>query len=593
MICKEDLYRLFEDKSRFVKRLPITDEEKTSINDFFKSHSTLENKIDWNERDLDKLTSSIRELITSTNKAAEERETQKRGYRGNIDWNAHNLIYLGELNNFHYAVVTTYKGAVFCDSAECGGAPAKWCIGYEKTNKYWRKYIKNGRIFVLKINFNNLSSKTKLKYMLEIRKKQKEVQGADSLFINTWNQEDEEVQDLNPENLKEKKEKEFILTKLQELGQTFDTISAQCRKLAGVGVIASIEQIRNIIQTNTLADIISTYIEPYYPGVVEAIPSETYSYAIRVNDPRMLSFTKFTGTEEAELSKKLVRFLFKKGIEYVEFGEKAKSYKRYKKTLFNDWEGLKKVDLKNLTLQSDISGMFSYCTELREVVNIDFSPVKIARDVFYSTQYLKYVDCSTCGNIHDTYRMFIYSGVSNLGDYDFRNVREASLMFYGTKLEEFDFSRILNPNFQLGVEMFSGCSKLKTVKNLRRTKNFTNLTSIFESCNNLETIDDFSFLENAKVYSALDQCYNLNYLDISYLNKNPYFIELKEQIKGITNPDKISEMIGDSIVAIVTVNQYYPSILKNTSTFTPTDSPEFNNYIKEITKALPLNFKKG
>ena len=79
------------------------------------------------------------------------------------------MMVLPELENNDYVFVVplTWEACKFMDSFECGGAGAKWCIGYEKSDAYFRDYIKKGSLFILAFRKKH-SVKGEIKYMLEL-----------------------------------------------------------------------------------------------------------------------------------------------------------------------------------------------------------------------------------------------------------------------------------------------------------------------------------------------------------------------------------------------------------------------------------------
>lgn len=82
----------------------------------------------------------------------------------------------------------TYESAVFMDSFRCGGAGAKWCIGYERNNKYWNSYVHDKESeFILAYNKKSWGKSEGQKYMI-----QKEKDG----HILTWPQNDDPDQTL-------------------------------------------------------------------------------------------------------------------------------------------------------------------------------------------------------------------------------------------------------------------------------------------------------------------------------------------------------------------------------------------------------------
>lgn len=160
---------LAEDKTRFINNLPWeNEEEKQKVLDFFKSHANLESKIkSWQSKDKSATVQEIRDLISNTEESAANREKSKEGYRGNIDWGAHECRYLGEDENWIYVTPLSWEGAKFCDSAECGGAGAKWCIGYEGGDAHWKSYTDEGALFLMKFNKHPKDKRKDLKFMIE------------------------------------------------------------------------------------------------------------------------------------------------------------------------------------------------------------------------------------------------------------------------------------------------------------------------------------------------------------------------------------------------------------------------------------------
>lgn len=80
------------------------------------------------------------------------------------------MMLLPELENkeFIFVVPLTWEACKFMDSFECGGAGAKWCLGYEKTDSYFRDYVKKGYLFVLALRKKQTTVKDEIKYMIEI-----------------------------------------------------------------------------------------------------------------------------------------------------------------------------------------------------------------------------------------------------------------------------------------------------------------------------------------------------------------------------------------------------------------------------------------
>lgn len=83
----------------------------------------------------------------------------------------------------------TWEAAVWIDSVGCGGAGAKWCIGYAESSDYWIKYARGGSKFCCALNKKKWGHESELKYMLQLR-----ASNPKGFKIAAW------VQDDNPEN---------------------------------------------------------------------------------------------------------------------------------------------------------------------------------------------------------------------------------------------------------------------------------------------------------------------------------------------------------------------------------------------------------
>ena len=88
------------------------------------------------------------------------------GLRYNTDENP-DFKLLGETSKFIFIGVYTHEAAIFCDSFNCGGAGAKWCIGMEE-NTYWDRYNIRSHMFVLAYSKEFFADTDKQKYMLEL-----------------------------------------------------------------------------------------------------------------------------------------------------------------------------------------------------------------------------------------------------------------------------------------------------------------------------------------------------------------------------------------------------------------------------------------
>ena len=204
-VFRSTLYEsvVLEDKTSMIKKLALPDisdqaekdNYKKDLIDFFKSHSSYENKIDWN-----RFRTLTRSDFDALIKSAENSKTQqKKQQKAEIASNIRSIFksegdkkfaVVGETDRWLFVAPLTYEAAVYCDSSENQGAGAKWCIGYEKDDQYWYNYVKSEcSTFVMAFNkhYKNLSKdwlETDLKYMI-----QKDKQGE----YHVWNQADEDI----------------------------------------------------------------------------------------------------------------------------------------------------------------------------------------------------------------------------------------------------------------------------------------------------------------------------------------------------------------------------------------------------------------
>lgn len=84
----------------------------------------------------------------------------------------YDMVILNELENSQFLFVAplTYEACIFMDSFRCGGQGARWCIGYEKDDSYWKEYLQEGDHFILAFNKNGLkSNENDLKYMIQLK----------------------------------------------------------------------------------------------------------------------------------------------------------------------------------------------------------------------------------------------------------------------------------------------------------------------------------------------------------------------------------------------------------------------------------------
>lgn len=135
---------IINNKDHLIDRVPsLTDEQKQKAKDFFKKYSNYENKIDWN-----KLKTLTWKDFESVFELANQSKSSKKSNVRNL-FNDDEFRIINEDDNFIYVSPLTYEAAKFMDSYNCGGAGAKWCIGWNDDRMYWNKYRRDGDVFCL------------------------------------------------------------------------------------------------------------------------------------------------------------------------------------------------------------------------------------------------------------------------------------------------------------------------------------------------------------------------------------------------------------------------------------------------------------
>lgn len=194
---------LFEDKSRFIKRLDFEGTEVTQdeVLDFFRTHANLESKIPNWQASSDVIVPLIIELMKSTEAKAEAKKKKSQRYK-DIQSSSKDVVKVYETDRFAYFSPLNHRGAAYCDSAEIGGGGAKWCIGYEKSDEYWKRYVYQKKTgFVMAVDKKPIDEDTKnhAKVMYEIPGINVFNGSVDdyNYIMNMWNQPDTDIVRFN------------------------------------------------------------------------------------------------------------------------------------------------------------------------------------------------------------------------------------------------------------------------------------------------------------------------------------------------------------------------------------------------------------
>jgi hypothetical protein len=157
---------LREDKTSLIDRSNLTLDQKEIVKGFFKKHPNYENKVDWNkiktltffhfkkvmDQASDSKSSSIKKAKTGEDLSAIFKRKNVKVFYHDRD-----SIYVAPLD---------HEAAVFMDSFDCYGSGAKWCIGWENDDRYWKRYIEDEdhkHVFIM-VYFKNIRKNSCLVY---------------------------------------------------------------------------------------------------------------------------------------------------------------------------------------------------------------------------------------------------------------------------------------------------------------------------------------------------------------------------------------------------------------------------------------------
>lgn len=133
-----DLVTLFleSSKDRFIKKLNLTDEQKQEVMDFCDKYPQYASKINWQKKDLSY--DDIKAVMDLHAQSKSDKKRQAKNDPKTLFKNGNFIIYK-ETENWLYVLPQSWSDGKFVDSADCGGEPARWCIGFKEPG-YWTGY---------------------------------------------------------------------------------------------------------------------------------------------------------------------------------------------------------------------------------------------------------------------------------------------------------------------------------------------------------------------------------------------------------------------------------------------------------------------
>src|SRR5574344_1113785 len=465
------IYDLFlENKDRFIdKNSNLDPMQKQIIKDFFKDHPASENQIDWNKsailtyKDFEKIFDDANNTKNALKRASKENPRLLFERRNDCK-------VVGENNNFIFVLPLSYRACVWMDSFDCGGDGAKWCIGYEEDNSYYKQYIKNGYAFILAFNKYPTNLSKDLKYMIQVDPIKLE-NGNIKDIGKCWTQDD------NPD-------------------RTFSLLNKDRRNVEKLTGITKEQLINYGKEYKVLVEELEKERE-------EKLNTFVYKEVLWKDLPEIIK------NSENSLSIKIL------DSENVILGNSA-----IENTLGNIIKNNNDVrldfstsDFSNSKLLDDTDSMLYECENLVKICKLPSSIINASR-MFAGCISLISVDTSTFINVKSATAMFANcTSLASINTSYFTNVTNARFMFYGcsklSSIKTTAFTNVTDAN-----SMFSCCKKLTSIDTASFTK-VIDAGSMFNSCASLVSIDKATFTNVLYANSMFFSCTSLVLIDIA------------------------------------------------------------------------------
>ena len=139
---------LFEKKDHLIKRLRnLTDEQKQEVIDFFKKKPNLENRIDWNRRDL--TYDDFKEVMDperNMTKSQRRRLVKSSGIRGLKK--GEDYIALDAPEGIDAYIPLNYEASKLIACKDVGSGVGAWCTAWQKSPVHWNRYTNRNDVMV-------------------------------------------------------------------------------------------------------------------------------------------------------------------------------------------------------------------------------------------------------------------------------------------------------------------------------------------------------------------------------------------------------------------------------------------------------------
>jgi hypothetical protein len=515
----ENIYnRFLENKDRFIDKNSNLDQmQKQIAKDFFKRHPASESQVDWNKsatltyKDFEKIFDDANNTKNALKKASKDNPRLLFEKRDDCK-------VAGENDKFIFVMPLSYKACVWMDSFDCGGAGAKWCIGYEKNRDYYKKYYEDGYAFILAFNKYPTDVNNDLKYMIQVDPIKLETGDSEDAG-KCWTQDDDPNRTLS----------------------LLDTDKMSVEKLTGITKEQLIEygkEYRKIVEEKERKreEKLNIFLhkEVLWKDLPNVVKNSEVSLSIKILDPENVVLGNYS------LENTLGNIIKYNSSVRLDFSPSDFSNSKLlddTESMFYECENLVKM-CKLPSNITDANCMFSGCSKLISIDTTSFINVTNTGCMFTSCSSLSSIDTSTFKSVTCANSMFNNcKSLTSIDTSAFINVTYAGYMFAGcTSLISIDaaaFKAVTYTNY-----MFNNCSKLASIDTTAFT-NVTNASSMFSSCSKLASIDIAAFKNVTNASYMFQNCSKLKFISGYPLRKStnlPYILNRCRALKEIRFP---------------------------------------------------------
>ncbi len=513
-----NIFRLLQEaKDHIIKKLDLTDEQKEEIIAFFKRRPDLESKIDWNKKsELDY--DFFQEFIKEADNQATRGNLRNKGIGTFVEGKDYHDISLDK--DYLILIPRTYEFQKFIQSTRFYETEAEWCIGYQKEDKYWKRYHITNNFIIF------IDKKNKDKIACQIPVESTEV-------INIWN-----VFDKNKFLRSSHKNKisyyqdHFSTEFVSYIYNNLETVILNFFKKLNIKPKGAVRTKKLIVDQEGVGRFEDGDFYQIFGNLVN-YPKNDLSEEVVLSNA-LIDFTNIPNISDCKkliINTKNLKFLF----DYSEINEKLSSIETIDLTIG------KRLDMENdhLTLPG-----FPNLKNLKIEMDQDYKET-------YKVQHLKLQGgmCSWCENLENVILDDDFRVIESNAFYKCKNLKTIKLpkelmvighsAFSESGLEKIEFNSNL---ISIEPYAFQDCKNLKEI--VLNNKAISIGLGAFINCSSLSTdlkfsndvfLESYAFAGTGELNIDFSQCPKLRLGDQTFSNSSLKSIILPKDLKLLPN----------------------------------------------------------